>query len=211
MKFNTKTMIILIAILAILTVFNIASIAYIDYTATQPQSSYTITTMGAAFKSPTEPNVIELNLIRPPREVVYPGEIAYSDAKITNTADFETYLRATYRVDVKDASGKVIPEYNSWVDVMIGDGWYCQDGYWYYYTPVQPGESVPGPIKAIEYSANFANFLDSQVYVPVLIESVEAAGNEISEIEYWPNQNIQKVDYENLEKEISWTTKVVIE
>lgn len=211
MKFKTRTIVIAIIVLAAFTLCNVGMITYIDYIEAQPQSSYSITTMGAAFKSPTEPNVVEVNLIRPPREVVYPGEITYSDAKITNSADFLTYLRATYRVDVKDGEGNLAQEFNSLVNIEIGDGWYYQDGYWYYHSPVEPGESVPGPIKSITYSELFVQYLDYQVYVPVLIESVEAADNEISEVDYWPSENIQKIGYEDLEKEISWTTKVVIE
>ena len=209
MKLKPRTIEIAVIVLAVLTLFNIGAIAFLDYKEAQPQSGYSVMTMGAAFKSPTEPNVIEVNLIRPPRVVVYPGETAYSDAKITNTANFQTYLRAAYRVDVKDVNGNLVPVLNSLVDIEMSDGWYTQDGYWYYKSAIQPGESIPGPIKSITYSEFFVQFIDSQVYVPVLIESVEAV-DDIDEVDYWPRKNLQKIEYYNGET-VSWTTRVVIE
>lgn len=212
MKFKTRTIVIAIIVLAALTLCNVGMIAYLDYKEAQPQSSYSVTVMGAAFKSPTEPNVIEVNLIRPPREVVYPGETSFSDAKITNTSNSPTYLRATYKVAVNDGDGNLVPQLNSWVGITIGDGWYYEDGYWYYKTAIEPGESVPGPIKAITYSEGFVQCLDYKVYVPVLIESVETADNDISETDYWPAKNLQKMDIKDYMNEtVTWTTKVVIE
>ena len=209
---QNKILTIIIIVLAALTLFNIGALCYIEVAEARPHSAYTVEVLGAVFKEESEPNAIDIHLVRPPRVAVIPGEESTTGSTITNTATFPTYLRATYRVDIKDKPGNMVADFVSKVDVKISDGWYYRDGFWYYSSAIQPGEKVPGPIESITYSADFADHMDYKVYVPVLVESVEAAENTIFDINYWPNKNIQKINIENYMKdEVTWTTKVVIE
>lgn len=209
-----KYTILIIVMLSILT-FNVVGIFYCDYLLSQPRSQYDIEVLGGVFKTASEPSeniVVDIDLIPPPRQVVVPGEKAIQTATITNTSDCALYFRSTYKVDVKDADGKVVESMYSKVKVNINDDWSYRDGYWYYTEVLNPGQQIPGLIESIEYSEDFAEHNDYRIYVPVLFESVEVAENALSDIDYWPNKNINKIDYTDaLNKETKWTVKASIE
>ena len=209
---QNKILTIIIIVLAALTLFNIGALCYIEVAEARPHSAYTVEVLGAVFKEESEPNAIDIHLVRPPRVAVMPGEESVTGSAITNTAPFETFIRATYRVDIKDKAGNLVKDFNSKVVVNINEGWFYHDGYWYYDSAIKPEEKIPGPIKSIVYSEDFSEHMDYKVYIPVLVESVETADNTIFDINYWPDKNIQKINIEDyMSGEISWTTKVVIE
>lgn len=207
---SNKTLKRIILVLAILTLINIVAIIGVTTTLNAPRTSVQTEILGAAFKSEEGPNTIEIGLIRPPRKMVEPGETSTQKSTITNTADFQTYLRASYIVVVEDVKGKRVEEFESQVNVNINNGWKFKDGYWYYEKIIEPGEQIASPIDSITYSEKFAEHRDYKVYVPLIVESVEAKENDIDEIDYWPNEDVNKVDYKRLNESAEWTASATI-
>lgn len=203
-----KGLIIAIIVAACLTLCNIGAIIYLDHVADKPLSSYSVDVLGAVFKDTPEEGVIDVNLVRPPRVAVFPGETSEQNSTLTNDADFSIYLRAAYRVEIRDGENNIVEDFDEHVIIDVHGDWLLKDGYFYYQGAVEAGESIPGPIRCITYSPDFAAHIDYKVYVPVLIESVQAV-EDIENVDYWPEQDINKVGIENKEK-TTWTTKVMI-
>lgn len=198
-------------IIFILVVLVIASIAAIFIIGELSKRSYAVEVLGTVFRDGNvESNVIGIDLIRPPRTVVTPGETTYPDSTIQNTADFDIYVRANYRVDVIDKDSKSIFGFNDDVDIEVNDGWKLKGRYWVYERALKPGEEIPGLVKSIKYNDSFSRHLDYNVYIPVLVESVAAEGD-IDGIDNWPDKNIKKIEIEDwIDKEVSWAQKIEI-
>ena len=203
-----RTMLIITAILVVLVVASITAVFIIEKLSRQ---SYTVEVFGTVFKEEnSESNVIDIDLIRPPRTVVIPGETTYPDSIIQNTADFDIYIRANYRVEVRDKDNKSIFGFSDDVDIDVNEGWEFNGRYWIYQGVLKSGEEIPGPIKSIKYDDDFSRHLDYNVYIPVLVECAAAEGD-IDEIDNWPNKNIKKIKIEDwIDKEVSWTQKIEI-
>jgi len=73
------------------------------------------------------------------------GEVK-SNVTVANTGDTEAYIRATYVVTWKDENGQVYgktPQPNEDYVISIGSGWISgSGGYYYYVSPVAPGDST---------------------------------------------------------------------
>ena len=202
---SNKTLKRIILVFVILTLINTIAIIGVTEALNTPRTSVQIEVLGAAFNQETDKNSLEIGLIRPPRKMVNPGNISEQHSTITNTSDSKTYLRASYVVIVEDADGKRVEEFESEVSVKINEGWKLKDGYWYYEKGIAPNERIAGPINTISYSEKFTEHLDYKVYVPLVVEGVEAKENEINEIDYWPNEDINKVDYKRLNESAKWS------
>ena len=208
---SNKIIKICLVVLAILTTFNFAALLYLNHLEQQPQTSYTTDVLGAVFKQPAEEGVIDVDLVRPPRVAVNPGETAtIQNSTITNTGNIPLYFRAAYRVEIRDGEGNKIEDFNDNVFVQFNEGWSEKDGYWYYNGVVEVDAKFAGPIASISYSDAFSEHLDYKVYIPVLIESVEVRDVALEDVNYWPNQDINKVGIENNDA-TTWTTKITIE
>lgn len=86
-----RTMLIVSFVLIVLSIINIAAALIIEKIS---KRSYTVEIFGTVFKEEnSESNVIDVDLIRPPRTVVIPGETTYPDSTIQNTADFDIYRK----------------------------------------------------------------------------------------------------------------------
>ena len=103
---NSSTLIKAITVLGALTIANICGILGIGYYNAQPYSDYSIDTLGAVFHQPTEDNVVEVSLVRPPRQTVHPGETARYEGFITNPNKNPIHCRSTYQVIIKDGQGQ---------------------------------------------------------------------------------------------------------
>lgn len=73
------------------------------------------------------------------------------DVQIRNTSDINVYIRATYVVNWLDENGNVaasVPEGYSYTLTENPDGKWIKEngGYFYYLTPVAPGESTEGSL-----------------------------------------------------------------
>ena len=73
------------------------------------------------------------------------------DVQITNTGSTDAYIRATYVVNWLDAQGNIVasvPEGYSYTLTENPNSMWTKygDGYFYYLTPVAPGESTPGSL-----------------------------------------------------------------
>lgn len=73
------------------------------------------------------------------------------NVQITNTGSTDAYIRATYVVNWLDAQGHIIasvPESYSYTLTENPDNKWTKstDGYFYYLTPVAPGDSTPGSL-----------------------------------------------------------------
>ena len=77
-----------------------------------------------------------------------------SNVTVANTGDTEAYIRATYVVTWKDEYGQVYgktPQPNEDYVISIGSGWIPgSDGYYYYVSPVAPGDSTTALIVSCE-------------------------------------------------------------
>lgn len=207
---STKSIKIFIAVLAILTLFNIALYFWLGTKLDDPRASVTADVLGAVFYNETDAQVIDVPLVRPPRKAVNPGDISEQDMTLTNTSDDTIYFRAKYILCIEDADDNKVENFDSNVIVHMNDKWDLCDGYWYYTEAVHPGETIDGMIASIEYSENFAEHRDYQVYLPFIVESVETCGNYIYDIDYWPNTDINSVDYKRLDQDAEWTTNIEI-
>jgi hypothetical protein len=201
---------ILIAILAILTFLNIALYFWLGTKLDGPRTSVTSDVLGAVFYNETDAQVIDVPLARPPRKAVNPGDISEQDMTLTNTVDFPIYFRAQYILRIDDADGNKVENFDANVIVHMSDKWDLRDGYWYYTEAVHPGEAIDGMIASIEYSENFAEHRDYKVYLPFVVESVEVCGNDIHDIDYWPNTDINSVDYKRLDQDAELTINIEI-
>lgn len=203
-----RTMLVISFILITLAIISIAAALIIEKIS---KRSYTVEIFGTVFKEVNSAsNVIDVDLIRPPRTVVIPGETTYPDSTIQNTADFDIYIRANYRVEVRDKDNKSIFGFDDDVDVDVNEGWEFNGRYWIYQGVLEPGEEIPGLIKSIKYDHDFSRHLDYNVYIPVLVECTAAEGN-IDKIDNWPDKNIKKIKIEDwIDEEIFWTQKVQI-
>lgn len=115
-------------------------------------------------------------------------------------------MRANYRIDIIDAGGNQVEEYQDFVIVNLNDGWVVKENYIYYEDTIEPGEEIPGPIESIEYLEEFANTRDWDVYIPVLIECAE----DVDEIR-WPNQDIERINIKDwINYDATWTQSVMI-
>ena len=209
---SDKIIKICIIVLAAFTLFNIGSILYLSHLEQQPQTSYTVDVLGAVFKQPAEDSVIDIDLVRPPRVAINPGETVKQPSTMTNTGNVPLYFRSTYRIDIKDGEGNLIEGFDDNVVVQLNEGWTEKDGYWYYNNAVKVGEKLSGPIFSISYSDAFSEHLDYKIYIPVLIESVEVRDVAIENIDYWPEEDINKIEVEDwVDNHMTWSQKVVIE
>ena len=204
---ESRKLIKAITVLGVLTAINCCGIIGIDYALAQPQNSYSIETHGAVFHQPTEGNVIEVSLIRPPRKTVNPGDVTDETGTLTNTTDNPLSCRATYQIVIKDQSNNEINGFSNNVLVNIDKDWVFENGYWYYINEVQPGHSIDTFIDAIEYSDAFNEHLDYKVYVYALTEFAEIKDGKLAK---WPNKDIESLYEEANSKSESWTTKVNI-
>lgn len=204
---ESRKLIKAIAVLGTLTAINCCGIIGINYALAQPQNSYSIDTLGAVFHQPTEDNVVEISLIRPPRKTVHPGEITEETGTLTNTKENPLSCRATYQIVIKDKNNQEMNDFANNVLVTIDKDWIFEDGYWYYINEVQPGESINTFIDAIEYTEAFNEHLDYKVYVYALTEVVEIKDGKLAK---WPNKDIESLYEEANSKSASWTTKVNI-
>lgn len=73
------------------------------------------------------------------------------NVRITNTGSTDAYIRATYVVNWVDAQGNIVasvPEGYSYALTENPDGYWTKgnDGYFYYLSPVAPGNSTPGSL-----------------------------------------------------------------
>ena len=209
-KLSINPLWIIILALTVLTILNIMAIRQIDTLLNQPESYHQTTVLGAVFKEDAESNVINVDLVRPPRFSVWPGEEKEQDMTLTNTADFNIYMRAAYRIEVRDADGNNLDDAAKWVTVNTNKNWCYEEGYWYYDGEIEAGEAIEGFVDSITYSKEFDDHRDYKVYIPVLIESVEVNETSIDDIDYWPDKKIEKVSIEN-DDPTTWTQKVVIE
>ena len=209
---KNKTIIVFIVIFAILTTCNIVGVFAIENVLNRPLTAYSVEVLGTAFKEEsTESNVIDIDLIRPPRTVVVPGETTHPKSTARNVADFDIYLRAIYRIEVRDSNGNVIPDMDKLVKVNINEGWRYQGDYWFYKDTLKPGESVPSLVNSVEYSEEFKNYLDYDVYIPVLVESVETRDARIEDVIHWPNKDINKINpMDYIDDNMSWTQSTEI-
>ena len=134
---SNKKLITIIIILAVIVVANIFGIFFLDNLLSKPIASYSVEVFGATFaESVSESNVVEINLIRPPRQVVNPGTTNLVNSKITNTHDEAIYVRATYKVDIENEDGIQTIGLHDDVSINTAEGWFYVDGYWYYEKPV---------------------------------------------------------------------------
>lgn len=74
-----------------------------------------------------------------------------TDVKVENTGTTDAYIRATYVVNWLDAQGNIVasdPEDYSYTLTENPGGEWTEgnDGYFYYLTPVAPGDSTPGSL-----------------------------------------------------------------
>lgn len=74
-----------------------------------------------------------------------------TDVKVENTGTTDAYIRATYVVNWLDAQGNIVasvPEGYSYTLTENPDSKWTEgnDGYFYYLTPVGPGDSTPGSL-----------------------------------------------------------------
>lgn len=74
-----------------------------------------------------------------------------SNVQITNTGTTDAYIRATYVVNWLDKDGNIaasVPEGYSYTLTENPNSMWTKygDGYFYYLTPVAPGESTPGSL-----------------------------------------------------------------
>ena len=205
-----KTLIAIIVILAILTSINTIAIFAMDNILNRPQAAYSVEILGTVFKEDiSDTDVIEIDLIRPPRTVVIPGETTYPESTAINTADFDIYLRAAYRVEVRNEEGIIVNGFDDKVNIVVNDGWEYTDNYWHYSKPLSPGERVPGLVQSIEYSETFKDFLAYEIYIPVLVEALEATGTK--DDKYWSNKHINNINPEDyINDNMSWTQKAEI-
>lgn len=73
------------------------------------------------------------------------------NVQITNTGSTDAYIRATYVVNWLDAQGKIVASvpggYSYTLTENPDNKWTkSTDGYFYYLTPVAPGDSTPGSL-----------------------------------------------------------------
>lgn len=207
-----KTIIIIITILALLSLFNIVCVCAIDIMMDRPHTSYSIEVFGAAFKEENkDANTIEIHLIRPPRTVVVPGETTYPKFTAGNVAEFDVYLRASYKIEVRDADGNVVSGIDDNIKITMNENWEQNGDYFFYKEVLSPNEKVPGPIKSIQYSEEFYGYLDYNVYIPVLVEGIEAKDSSVKEIDNWSGKHIKDINpLDYLKENMSWTQKAEI-
>lgn len=210
MKVQDKVLRALVIVFAMLVFINIVTIVALGKAFDKPTTSVSTEVLGAVFAPVAEPNVVNVNLVRPPRKVVNPGDAVEENMTITNTAEFSIYFRTKCIVRVDDADGNEIKSFKPMVKVNMSEDWECKDGYWYYMKAVEPGETIVGPVDSIVYSDAFADHRDYKIYVPMIVESVEAMGIGIEEVNCWPNKNINEVDYKRLNEPAEWTTSTKI-
>ena len=189
---------------------NIVGIIHTTEAMESPMSTYSIEVLGATFKEAVkDASIVEINLIRPPREVVEVGTETKPSMTITNTYNNPIYIRATYKVDIENENGKLVKDMNSAVQVTMNSNWTYCNGYWYYKDAVEANEKIECPVSSIYYGEEFAEHIEYKVYIPLLIESVEVNGVSALEAIGWDNIDINKIDaHEHLPKDVSWTQKV---
>ena len=204
---NSSTLIKAITVLGTLTIANICGILGIGYYNAQPYSDYSIDTLGAVFHQPTEDNVVEVSLVRPPRQTVHPGETARYEGFITNPNNNPIHCRSTYQVIIKDGQGKVVEGMNTEVSIVTNEDWYFQDGYWHYKEGILENQEAPALIDTISYSDAFSEHLDYKVYVYQLTEIAEEKDGKIAK---WPNKDINDLHKEANSKSATWTNTVKI-
>lgn len=207
---SNKTLKIIIIILAICTVFNICAIAHVDALLAAPQTNVQTAVLGAVFKDRAYAKTIDVDLVRPPRKAVNPGDEDVQTQTLTNTAEFPIYFRSAYLIRIDDERGNAIENFESNVIVTLNGNWEYRDGYLYYKEMVMPGETISGPIDSIKYSENFDNHRNYRVYVPMVIESVEARDCEIEDVDYWPDEDVYAVDYKRMNEAAEWSVKAEI-
>lgn len=210
-KSNNKKLKVVLIVLAILTFVNIVGIVLVEHALSLPRTSVNTEVLGAVFNAESEPNIIDIALVRPPRKAVNPGDVTDESSTITNTSNVPLYFRGTYKIVVEDGEGNVVDGFKSNVKVNVDENWKLRDGYWYYDDIVAADDKIPGMIASIEYSDEFSEHFDYKVYVPIVIESVEAGNSEIEDANCWPDEDIDAVDYKRLNESASWTTNTTIE
>ena len=204
-------MIVIILALAAMVILNVAGIYVIDKVLAKPQSAYKIEVLGATFKEEVnESNVIDMYLVRPPRVAVFPGETTELNSFITNEQGVRLAFKASYRIDVEDADGKVIDELDQLVEINMHPDWEYRDGYWYYPLIVEYGEKIPGPIESITYSTKFVDYLDHDVYIPLCVESI-VVSEEFPTEKDWCDIDVNKIDVRDYITRDSWSQTVTIE
>lgn len=206
-KFLKRT----IFVMAAMVLFNVVMLVRLNAIINAPQTTVKTEVLGAVFRDTSSPNIIDVPLVRPPRQAVIPGDKCEQGLTLTNTTDSPIYFRCTYMIRIEDGDDLQIAEYDSNVNVGVNENWEYRDGYWYYKELVQPGEQIPGPIDYIEYSDNFDDHLDYQVYVPLVIEGVEARGYEIEDVYYWPETDVREIDHYRRGEGGTWTTAIKID
>lgn len=208
---SNKTMKILIVILAAATLFNIAALLVVNKELAKPQTFSSLEVLGAVFKSEAESNVIEVDLVRPPRKSVEPGTTTEENMVITSTSETPLCFRANFKVIVEDGKGNKV-DYSDKVKVELYEGWHQKDdGHFYYEKTVDKDDKLYGPIKSITYSEKFKEHRDYKVYIPVIVDGVEMLVENIDNIDCWPNDDIDKVDYKRMVELTSWTTTSTIQ
>ena len=208
---SNKKLIIIIIALAILVVANVIGIFIIDDILAKPIASHSVEVFGASFAERVDGNVIDINLIRPPRQVVYPGTTNAVNATITNTYETPIYIRAQYRIDIEDGNGNQTIGLHDEVSVSVSENWFYHDGYWYFEDAVDANCAIPCLITSIYYSELFENYMDHNVYIPVIVESVTTNGESVYDATGWKNIDIQSINpHDYLPTDISWTQSVTI-
>ena len=208
---NYKTLKIIIAILAIVTLVNIVTIVHVSGLLNAPLTNTKTEVFGAVIIDDSPENTIDINLIRPPRVAVKAGDTVNQNANITNTSDLSLYFRCIYKIYIEDKNGNMIENLSNLVDIKTNDNWVYEDGYWYYTSSVMPTEKIPSPVESITYSEKFSNYIGYKIYIPLIVESVETCNIAISEVNYWPQNDINKVDYKRLNESANWTTTVTFD
>ena len=203
---SQKTMKILVLVLAIFTIMNIFAICFVDQIIAASMSDFKTVVLGTAFgHESADDNTIDINLIRPPMTVTNPGTTVAQNFEIK---DFKTnsYVRAIFKIIIEDGNKQIVSDFQEAVEIEMNDGWIFRDGYWYYSDVIPSDSSIQSPIKSIYYSDSFADHMDYKVYIPMIIECVESNDLQIGQIDCWPNNDIDNVDYKRFNETDSWVT-----
>ena len=168
-----KRKLLLLAILAIcVAIGTYQTLAYYTYGGT----AHNVVTMGS----------VEIELMMSGGETgVMPDTTVRSIAGVENTGKGEAWIRAS--VQVKPQSAQAIMQLNP--DMT----WFYKDGYYYYRSPVQPGETTKSLFSSVYFDKAMKNeYQDYRIRLIVTAEAVQTDhnhipfGGDVSDVKGWP-------------------------
>ena len=102
------------------------------------------------------------------------------NVQVRNTGTIDAYIRATYVVNWVDAQGNIaaaVPEgYSYSLTENSGSKWTEKDGYFYYTSPVAPGDSTQGSL--LTCTVTYPDNPEYTLSVEILAEAIQSVSED---------------------------------